>query len=833
MKRILACIIFSILAFSSLYAQSGESWFTGKPIVGFRFEGLTSVSEGELLTLLASYKGKSFSYDLYWEIQNKLYALELFESVAADAVEGDPQKTSVIISFQLKERPVVSRIIFSGNNNVTEKDLRDAILLKEKAVWTEAKMRVDADAIKNLYQGKGFMDTEVSSSYKTDEKNPGRVEVTFTVKEGAKTTVKKILFSGNKFASEGTLKGLIQNKEPALFVNSDYQADKLKEDTAAIESYYGEHGFFYAKVEKVDKQLELNEAEHRKYMVLTFYIKEGARYTFGKTTFEGNKIFSTEKLDALMQQKTGDILSKKKAGEDYMKVINLYYDSGYVTTQISARENVDEGKKEISFVISIVEGDRSHIGKIIIRGNTKTKEMVIRRELPFEEGDVFSRAKIQAGYINLMRTGYFSRNVIFEPSPGSDPGIIDIVITVEETSTAHLEVGGSIVPGDFPFTAYANLADKNFLGMGMTGGLNLNLTTTEQSFAVNYEYGWFFGKRILGGVNFSVKHEIVKNVPQDIMPGNPMFNGDEPYAFPDPFESYEDYQAALDSGEGIPSQYTMQYDSVQFRLGLTGGYSVTTPLGLIGFRVDPSYSLSYVYYDPILNRPFSNVLRSERDIWNSIFRLGVTFYDNNTDVTGNPESGYFLSQYIGQTGFFDFESRHYLRLSTEAEVYFKLFETKVSDDYKFRIVIALHSQLSLIIPPLWGTYGTVEEDLFRVDGMFVGRGWNLRQRGKVLWDNKLEFRMPLVENALWWTIFYVDMVGLWQDGDDFLRLDDNNFFYSMGTGIRLVIPGVPLRLYFSKRFKIVDGAFLWQEGNLKFWEGASLDLVFSIDINPF
>ncbi len=171
MKRIPAGIIFSFLMLASLHAQDGASWFTGKPIVGFRFEGLTSVTESELLTLLASYKEKPFSYDLYWEMQNRLYALELFESVAADAVEGDPQKKSVIISFQLKERPMVSRITFIGNSNVTEKDLRDAILLKEKAVWTEAKMRIDADAIKNVYMGKGFMEAEVSYAFKADEKD--------------------------------------------------------------------------------------------------------------------------------------------------------------------------------------------------------------------------------------------------------------------------------------------------------------------------------------------------------------------------------------------------------------------------------------------------------------------------------------------------------------------------------------------------------------------------------------------------------------------------------------------------------------------------------------
>jgi outer membrane protein insertion porin family len=524
-------------------------------------------------------------------------------------------------------------------------------------------------------------------------------------------------------------------------------------------------------------------------------------------------------------------VSKKKFKEDFTQVMNLYYDSGYVTTQINSREKVDEGKREISFEVVIVEGDRSHIGRIIIQGNTKTKEFVIRRELPFEEGDIFSRAKIQKGYINLMRTGYFSRNLMFEPAQGSQEGLIDLIITVSETSTAQFELGGSIIPSDFPFSAYANLYDKNFLGLGITSGLNLNVTPLEQSLAVFYENGWFFGKRILGGVSLSFKHAIIQNVPQDIL--GPIFNGDEPDAAPDPFSSYSEYEAALESGEGIPTQYTMQYHSLAFQLALTGGYSIDLPIGLFGMKIEPSTSLSYVTWDPSIHRPFSNLLRSELNQWVLINCLGFTVSLSATDIPQNPETGYYFSQYVGFTGAFLAGSRSYTRLSTEAEFYIKFFDIPVSDTGHFKLILALHSQLSLLVPPIFGSEVSVEDDYYRIDGLFVGRGWNLRQRGKVLWDNKIELRMPLVEEALWWTVAFFDIDGLWLQPQDFAAMKDSDFYFGFGTGLRLTIPGVPLRLYLAKRFRVVNGVVEWQEGTLKFWEGFNLDIVFSIDINPF
>ena len=829
MKKIILVTILSSLVGGLLLAQTEGAWFVGKKIVGFQFQGLQSVAEKDLLAILEPYKNKDFTYRLYDEIQARLMSLEYFESVAADALAGDPEKNTVIIRFTFKERPLISRIFFEGRSNLWENDLRGVILTKEQAVFSEARLRMDREAIRNLYISKGFLDAEVEYSF-NQVKDTNLIEVTFKIKEGAKVTIKKIQFSGNQFASEGTLKGLLQSKEIGFLVNSDFSESKIKDDIAAIEKYYGENGYYFVKVEKVDKQYEVNEAEGRKYIILTFYIKENYQYTFGGVRFEGNRVFNTEKLQALIRQKPGDILNKRRFQEDFLRILDLYYDSGYVTTQINSKENVDEIKKEISFVISFKEGDCSHIGKIIIRGNTKTKEIVIRRELPFEEGEVFSKAKIQQGYINLLRTGFFAQNILFEPVPGSDPNLIDIVITVEEQRTAQLEVGATVTPGDFPFSAYANLADKNFLGDGVMVSLNLQLMPLVQSLGASYQNNWLFGQRLIGGINFQFKHEIVQNVPQDIL--GPVFYGDEPYAVPDPFSTKEEYEAALASGVGIPPEYTMEYHSIQFSVGLVVGYGFDTLLGLLQLKAEPSVSLSYITYDDTINRPFSNLLRAELNQWLFINRLGLTVALNATDIQHNPESGYFMSQYLGITGTFLGGSRHYTRSVTELEGYLKLFTIPIGD-WDLRLVLALHTQLSFVLPPLWGEMVSVEEDYYRIDGMWVGRGWYLQQRGKILWDNKLELRMPLAENILWWTIFFCDVAGLWKETEDFLTLRAEDFYFTMGTGLRLIVPGLPLRVYFAKRFRVEDGIFTPQAGALKLWEGFDFDFIFTIDINPF
>ncbi|MEJ2662705.1 MAG: POTRA domain-containing protein, partial [Spirochaetia bacterium] len=574
MKKYVLAISLHLLLWGSLYAQTDTNWFIGKPIKKFEYTGLQAVSAGTLDNILKNYIGMPFTYDLYYEIQNKLYALEYFESITADAEPVDESKSAVTIHFTVKENPIVNEIKFVGAYKVGEGELRQNIVLKPGDVVTEAKIRVDADALKTLYIEKGYLDAKVSGKMEVDKAN-NTVSVVFTINEGFQTTIKKIQFQGNSFASDSTLKNLMQLKEPAVFVNPVFKENKLTEDIQAIEEYYANNGYYYAKVEKVDKHIEASAEEGRKYLILTFYIHEGDQYTFGGVTFKGNSLFSTEKLTSMIKLKVGDIFNSKKFKESFADVTGLYYNRGYVTTQFLPKEKVDEDKKQISFDVT---------------------------ELPFEEGDVFNVEKIRQGIINLHRLGYFTQNIIVDTPQGSAPGLIDVVITVEETNTAQFEFGASFIPSEFPFSGYAKVYDNNFLGYGNIFGVNATVAPLEQSISVQYTENWLFGYRITAGADISFSHKVITGVLQDMQGFN--FTGDEDNAVPDGYTgewvdpdtgapataqqiadgvAITDYQYAKDNGElRIPSVETMSYHSLTFSVGFTGGYSLPTSFGLLG-----------------------------------------------------------------------------------------------------------------------------------------------------------------------------------------------------------------------------------------------------------
>jgi len=853
MKKYVLVIIIHLLLITHLSAQNDTNWFIGKPIEKFSYSGLEVVSAGTLDNILKNYIGMPFSYDLYYEIQNRLYALEYFESIAADAEPADESKSAVTIHFTLKEYPIINEIKFEGAYKIGEGELRQAILLKGGDVVTDAKIRVDTEALKALYIEKGYLDVTTSGRKEID-KAKNMVWVIFTIKEGFQTTIKKIQFQGISFASEGTLKNIMQLKEPAIFVDPVFKENKLAEDIAAIEEYYANNGYFLAKVEKVDKSIEEVAEEGRKYLVLTFYIKEGDQYTYGGVTFKGNSIFSTEKLNSLMRLKAGEVFNRKKFKESFADVTDLYYNQGYVTTQFLPNEQIEEEKKEISFVVTIYEGDVSHIENIIIQGYKKTKEYVIRRELPFEEGDIFNVEKIRAGIINLHRLGYFTPNILVDTPQGSAPGLIDIIITVEDANTAQFEVGGSFIPSEFPFSAYAKIYDSNFLGTGNTFGVNAVVAPLDQSISVEYTENWLFGYRIMAGADISFSHRIITGVLKDIM--FPIFTGDEDNAVPDPFtgewvdpdtgapadagqiasgEAITDYQYALENNTIDLSDYTMEYHSLEFTIGVKTGYRLPTSFGLLGVITRLSTGVEYTIYDDALYRPFDATLRDEYDTWVFVNRWGTKFYLDNRDFPYSPSNGYYLSQYFSFTGGFLFGDRHYSKLVSTAEGYLTLFSIPVFEGWNFKYVLAAHSELSLFLPPLGGSQNYLEDDLFYIDGMIVGRGWNLMDiRGKALWDNRIELRSPIFEQFLWWTWFF-DATAIFEEIGDMnsMRLDD--FYFTLGCGLRLTIPGIPIRFYLAKRFRVVDGVVNWEDGRFRFGDedSFSFELIFAIGADTF
>ncbi|AEJ61427.1 outer membrane protein assembly complex, YaeT protein [Spirochaeta thermophila DSM 6578] len=848
-------LLLSVVISLPLFAQEPPpDWYLGKPIKEFSFSGLSAVSENEIRGILRPYVGKTFTNDLFWEIQSKLYALEYFDEIIPSAQPADENYSAVIIHFEVKEFPSVDRITFEGNQRVRDSELLDTILLKRGDMVTQAKLRADERAIIELYHEKGFPEASVEGILREGDRG---TEVVFVISEGPQIIVRSITFSGNLLYPEKTLRGLMKTKPQGFLVSGVYNEQTFQEDLRKIEDYYAQRGYIDARITHVEKTEEIEGDRH--YLHITIYLSEGEQYRFGGITFEGNKIFSTERLQELFTLNEGDLFDRTAFTRDYQKLLDLYYENGYIFNRIDLREEKDPEQHLVSYHVTIEERGRAHIENIILRGNTKTKDFVILRELPIEEGDVFSKTKIVEGLRNLYNLQYFT-SITPETPAGSTEGLMNLVINVEEAPTANIQFGVNFGgSSDFPVAATVAWSDQNFLGYGLDFGVNLTAAPNEQTLGFNYTDRWLFGKRWTGGVSLSISHKDTgRTIPQDTAIDGIVFVGNEENAVPDnglytgqwvdaetgelvPNPSQEqidagevitDYEYARRNGFTIPEEYLMNYEAWAISFGINTGYRFYTPVGRLTPSTYFSTSLTTLDYDASRYRPFDPTTRENRGKWLFVNKWNLGISLDTRDIFYSPSSGYYLSQQLLLVGGFLGGSRHYIQPTTKLEGYLTLFDIPVAENWNFKWVLAAHTRLTYNLDQFWvpqpPTYQATSLDQLYVDGFFVGRGWSREPigGGRTLWDNWIELRMPLLEQIMWWD-FYFDFPAFSVDVTAPWDIPLENYRFGIGGGIRFVIPQFPLRFYIAKRFKVMDDKIEWQKGSL-FPDSLGLDFVFTI-----
>jgi outer membrane protein insertion porin family len=828
-----ACTLILLLVFP-VFAQdapqvSGE-WYQGKPINDIVFDGLHNVSASELDGVVTPFIGQVFSDEVFWEIHGRLYALEYFESITPSAIPADTSGSAVIIRFRVVERPTVSRITFTGNNNIRRGELLDVVSLKINDVANQAKLRMDESAVVTRYQEKGFPDVRVSSESRPAK--DGTVQITFFINEGEKLTIDEILFEGNSLFSSRTLRGQLSLKAKGIINDGAFQEAKLTADIAAITQYYRNRGYIDAEVIDVVREKKRDEKGNNK-LTVTFRIYEGRIYTFGGITFEGNQIFSTEQLSGLVYSKIGESVNARRVEADLQRIMGLYAENGYIFNSIIPNENRDKVAGILSFSITIVERGRAHIENIIVRGNEKTKDHVLFREIPLEPGDVFSRTKLMDGQRNLMNLQYFS-SVIPDMVPGSSDSLMDLVFTVEEQPTTDVQLGltfsGSSDPNAFPISGLVKWNDRNFLGYGDTLGAGLNASPDTQSASLEYTKRWIFGLPLSGGFDFTVRHTI-RQAAMDNM--YPFFKGDETQAYPDGFDSYDEY---VSESKYPPDAYLMDYEQWGLSLGFSTGYRFATAAGNLSVAGGLRTEAIMNKYDAGIFRPFDPVLRDRNNEWSNANSLWTSLSLDQRDVYYDPSKGYYGFQRFGYYGVFPFEREHYIRSETKAEYFHTLFNLPITDTYSFKAVFGIHTGVSFILrqPGYFNHELPLIENTNKllIDGMFVGRGWiNERlNRGLALWENWAEIRLPVVPGILAIDWFF-DAAAVKPTVDSFFndfRMEDMRF--SLGGGIRFAIPQFPFRFIFAKRFLVKDGVVEWQKGNMG---DAGLDFIISFALATY
>jgi outer membrane protein insertion porin family len=788
-------------------AGSGE-WYQGKPIQEIVFANLKNVKESELEGIVEPFIGEIFTDEVFQEILGRLYALEYFDFINPSALAADSLRKGVILRFEVTERPKVSRINFTGNSHLRRNELLDVITLKVNDLANQAKLRIDEEAIKAKYVEKGYPDVQIRSE--TRRVSDGTIQVNFFVIEGEKIVIRNIRFEGNTVFSNRALKGKLSLKTKNLLNDGAFQEAKLAADQTTITQYYHDRGYIDAQVTDVVRNMERNNKGENNLTII-FRIYEGKIYTFGGVTFEGNEIFSTEQLSKLIYSKTGETANGQRIEADLQRVADLYFENGYINNTLDRREVRNTGSGIISYHISIVERGRAHIENILVRGNEKTNAEVILREIPLEPGDVFSKTKVMDGMRNLYNLQYFSV-VAPDTPPGSTENLMDLIFNVEEQPTTDIQFGltfsGTADPEAFPISGMVKWNDRNFRGTGNMLGAEVSASPDNQGLTLSYTQRWIFGLPLSGGFDFTVRHAQRLGAMS-----NPLFlfNGDETYAFPAGFWSYEEYD---DAGKIPPDEFLMTYEQWYFSLGFSTGYRWSTFLGNLGVGGGVRVGLIYNSYNTGLYRPFDPTLREDNNRLTPSNSFYTSVYLDQRDVYYDPTKGYYGIQRFGIYGILGSEREHYLKTDTKAEYFYPLLQIPITDSYTFKAVFGIHSGASFIVKQAFRDLRIENTNKFSVDGMFIGRGWSneYNRKGLALWENWAELRFPIVPNILAWDFFF-DAAAVKDTPRQFFQsfsIDDMRF--SFGGGLRFSLPQFPFRFSVAKRFKTEGGDFKWMKG---------------------
>lgn len=416
------------------------------------FSGLESVREEELIASMPLKVMSRISIPGI-ELGNAmqyLWQLQIFSDIRVERT--DLGQKNVAIRFIVNELPVLDDITFKGNNKFKSDELKRIASIVTGKKIVEQELLTAANKIEKHYASKGYL--TAGAEFQVVDNGNNHVKAVFSITEGSKVSIEKITFHGNNAFKPGKLRGILKETHQnswwrKLFGTPKLDKDKFEEDKNGIVEFYRNNGYRDAKVVRD----EVTFTGNRKGINLDIYIEEGVRYRIGNITWSGNtKDFAkTEILDKTFRIKKGDTYNAKLIQErlnfsqDNSDVSSIYLDRGYLSFRATLDEVVST-PETVDLLISIREGEPYEISTVTIRGNTKTKDHVVRRELYTVPGEMFSRKNVVRSIREISMLNYFDPTKI-EPdiNPNPENNTVDVIYNVEEkqSDTFNASIGYS------------------------------------------------------------------------------------------------------------------------------------------------------------------------------------------------------------------------------------------------------------------------------------------------------------------------------------------------------------------------------------------------------
>ncbi|MBI1953274.1 MAG: outer membrane protein assembly factor BamA [Candidatus Omnitrophica bacterium] len=736
-KRLLG--LFLLASFLCLFAPSGAFAQEGsEKVTAVEVEGNKIVSTATVLAKVKTRPGDLFNQATVDEDIKRLYGTGFFTDVSADV---RPYRDGKLVRFLIQERPLVSAIVISGVHHFREAKIREDLKTKEQQLLDRRELKEDAEKIRQLYRTKGFYLADIATDVKVDEPT-NKATVYFKVNESSKIRVRRVHFKGNRVFSDRRLRKVMATKQGWWFTAGYYRPEVLEEDNERIKAVYRAEGYADAEVSS-----EAEFDDPKRWLTVEVTVAEGKRYLVGQVDLKGARELPLPELAPLLKLTQGKPFSQEGISRDTAELQGAYFAKGYMSAMVEPSTRFNTSTDRVDILYAVSEGSVAYVGGVQVKGNVKTRDVVIRRELRIAPGERFDGEKLRRSKERLYNLGYFEE-VAFETVPSGRPNERDLVVTVKESKTGEFSFGAGFSSLD-KLVGFAEITQKNFdlfNWPSFTGG-GQELTfrtlggTRRRNFELSFTEPWVLNRPYLFGFDF--------------------------------------FNTTRTRGEGY--SFDLNRFGGDLRLGKAlNDYN----------RVDGIYRLERVRVSDVPDTA-SAALRDEVGR-NTLSGVGLSFTRDTRDNVFNPKKGYQLKTGAEIAGSFLGGERDFWKWTSSGGYFLEPF---IPDQVlEFRLTLGLANELgdSTAVPVF---------ERFFAGGADSIRGYRERRvgprdpvnndpiGGEAMAIFNVEYTVPLLDFLK--GAAFVDVGNVWNRVGEFAQ---EGFKSGVGAGVRIKTPFGPVKL---------------------------------------
>ncbi len=440
-------------------------------------KGNHKIDSGAILNHINNRSGDFYNPRQLRESLKSVYKMGFFNDVRIEAEDTDSGKR---IIFTVVEKDVINTLTITGEKQLKEPEIKEVMGIVPHTIINAGKIQEAVSNIKKLYKEKGYYDTEVSVNQTFPA--PGKVNLRFDIQEGAKAYVKKIIIHGNQAFSDSEIKKILVTSTKgwlSWFTESGVlKRDMLNQDASRIGAFYSNNGYIDVKVGKPEV------AKHGEWLYVTFNIEEGEPYKTGLINITGDLLEPEDFLLKFCKIGEEKYFSRKMLREDILRITDFYSSKGYAYAEAVPAIHKNHELKRVDLTLDIKKGVLVYVNRIIIKGNTRTRDKVIRREIALKEKDVFDSSAIKISNNRLNRLEFFE-DISITPEPTDEEDLMDVIVDLKEKPTGSFSIGAGYSSVD-SVMVMGEISQNNFLGRGQSLSLQANLSSTNTRFNLGF-----------------------------------------------------------------------------------------------------------------------------------------------------------------------------------------------------------------------------------------------------------------------------------------------------------------------------------------------------------